>query len=163
MSRSTLTNHSFPPFYACYLLKSVKTPKATACVTIHFSIQAEMTFIPQYLYRQHAKSTASHTVGAYTWALHRVLDVSSCHSQHNGEITAGAFKTIRSRPWVMQMIVHGFPSRLAALQFEWAWQHPHRSRHLRDKAGNSLFPKVNRTMKSNILYGNLCLCIVQRY
>lgn len=39
----------------------------------------------------------------------------------------------------MQMLVHGFPSKLAALQFEWAWQHPDRSRHLRDAqaVGNS--------------------------
>jgi hypothetical protein len=30
--RSTLLNHSFPPFYACYLLKSVQTPTSTAYV-----------------------------------------------------------------------------------------------------------------------------------
>ncbi|KAK0461036.1 uncharacterized protein EV420DRAFT_1267090 [Desarmillaria tabescens] len=34
----------------------------------------------------------------------------------------------------MQMLVHGFPSKLSALQFEWAWQHPHLSRHLEDQA-----------------------------
>jgi structure-specific endonuclease subunit SLX1 len=30
-SRSTLTAHVFPPFYACYLLKSVRTPRSTGC------------------------------------------------------------------------------------------------------------------------------------
>ena len=41
------------------------------------------------------------------------LRVSHLHRrQHNGELTQGARKTQRKRPWVMQMIVHGFPSRL---------------------------------------------------
>ena len=51
--------------------------------------------------------------------------------QHNGEITAGAKKTSRGRPWEMEMIVCGFPSKIAALQFEWSWQKPHITRHLR--------------------------------
>ncbi|KAJ2780320.1 Slx4p interacting protein [Coemansia interrupta] len=38
--------------------------------------------------------------------------------QHNGEISAGAFTT-RSRR----------PCKASALQFEWAWQNPHLSRH----------------------------------
>ncbi|KIL68887.1 hypothetical protein M378DRAFT_29626, partial [Amanita muscaria Koide BX008] len=61
--------------------------------------------------------------------------------QHNGEISGGASGTKHKRPWVMQMTVYGFPSKLAsaALQFEWAWQHPHLSRHLRDKDGKALF------------------------
>ncbi|KAL1922331.1 uncharacterized protein VTP21DRAFT_9870 [Calcarisporiella thermophila] len=49
--------------------------------------------------------------------------------QHNGEIKGGAYKTRKKRPWQMVLIVHGFPTRLAALQFEWVWQNPHRSRH----------------------------------
>ncbi|KAK2467837.1 hypothetical protein APHAL10511_000132 [Amanita phalloides] len=66
--------------------------------------------------------------------------------QHNGEISQGARKTRLKRPWVMHMIVYGFPSRLAALQFEWAWQHPHLARHLRDANGKALFAN-NRKLK----------------
>ncbi|KAI0357682.1 hypothetical protein OH77DRAFT_1494598 [Trametes cingulata] len=102
-TRSSLTDHSFPAFYACYLLKSVRTPKATATY-----------------------------VGSTPSPPRRIR-------QHNGEISQGAWKTKHSRPWVMQMIVHGFPSKLAALQFEWAWQHPHLSRHLRADDGKAMF------------------------
>lgn len=54
--------------------------------------------------------------------------------QHNGETKQGAFFTRLARPWVMDMLVYGFPSKLAALQFEWSWQSPHVSRHMRQVA-----------------------------
>ena len=51
--------------------------------------------------------------------------------QHNGLITSGAKKTCKKRPWEMVLLVYGFPSKVSALQFEWAWQNPHLSRHMR--------------------------------
>lgn len=54
--------------------------------------------------------------------------------QHNGELKMGARKTRKWRPWKMVMCVWGFPNRVAALQFEFAWQHPAICRHLRGAA-----------------------------
>lgn len=56
--------------------------------------------------------------------------------QHNGEIPQGAFRTRLSRPWVMDAFVFGFPSRIAALQFEWSWQNPVITRFLRMPLGD---------------------------
>ncbi|KAJ7647581.1 hypothetical protein FB45DRAFT_893830 [Roridomyces roridus] len=112
-ARSSLVSHSFPRFYACYLLKSIQKPTSSA------------TYI-----------------GSTPNPPRRIR-------QHNGELTQGAHKTKSRRPWVMQMIVYGFPSKLAALQFEWAWQHVNLSRFLRDADGKALLPKSN-TVNTNI-------------
>ncbi|KAL1680464.1 hypothetical protein EV122DRAFT_207669 [Schizophyllum commune] len=113
-SRSSLVAHTYPSFYACYLLKSIQ------------------------------KSTSKATyIGSTPNPPRRI-------SRFAGELTQGAWKTKRGRPWIMQLIVHGFPSKLAALQFEWAWQHPHLSRHLKDGSGQPLAAHRNKGIKNNI-------------
>ncbi|KAL3653200.1 hypothetical protein CASFOL_002881 [Castilleja foliolosa] len=56
--------------------------------------------------------------------------------QHNGEIGCGAWRTKKMRPWEMVLCIYGFPSNTAALQFEWAWQHPFESLAVRKAAAS---------------------------
>jgi structure-specific endonuclease subunit SLX1 len=52
--------------------------------------------------------------------------------QHNGVIPrGGAVRTSVNRPWTMVSIVHGFLTTNQALQFEWAWQNPGKTKFIR--------------------------------
>ncbi len=71
--------------------------------------------------------------------------------QHNGDLTQGARRTSRGRPWEMEMIVYGFPSKIAALQFEWSWQKPHITRHLRVLPHEAERPGVEQAVADTLL------------
>jgi hypothetical protein len=48
------------------------------------------------------------------------------------QLTMGAWRTKSRRPWQMIAVVLGFPTKVAAQQFEWAWQHPADSKTVRE-------------------------------
>ncbi|KAK9333936.1 hypothetical protein V1520DRAFT_331010 [Lipomyces starkeyi] len=82
--------------------------------------------------------------------------------QHNGELLQGAWKTKQSdkRPWDMICIVSGFPSKISALQFEHAWQHPFRSRHI--QPGDRITKNKNQASTLHKHLGNLRLLLSSR-
>ncbi|KAI7905901.1 uncharacterized protein BX663DRAFT_498059 [Cokeromyces recurvatus] len=76
--------------------------------------------------------------------------------QHNGELTQGAYRTKKHRPWQYVMIVYGFPSKKHALQFEWAWQKPLQSRHTKIITDTLSIEKKSLLLK-NTKHSNLML------
>jgi predicted GIY-YIG superfamily endonuclease len=108
---------------------------------------AYTNFYACYLLQSHKEKFEKHCyIGSTPDPIRRIR-------QHNGEIKGGAVKTVKKRPWRMVIAVHGFPNKYAALQFEWAWQHPHLSRHFRDGQIPSNHPSTRKafTLKEKSL------------
>ena len=59
--------------------------------------------------------------------------------QHNGELTGGAKRTARKRPWRVVGYYSGFPDRKTALQFEWRVHHPPNCRKIKSKRGKTIY------------------------
>lgn len=112
-----------------------------------------------YLIKSQQTATSKATyIGFSTQPLHRLR-------QHNGELVSGARRTSKYRPWVHIAIVGGFPNKIVALQFEWQWQHPSKSRILGSdgtkarKTGHKQALAVLGTMLQNKLWQQLNLTV----
>lgn len=117
------------PFAAIYARPTWASEKRSLCrhavMTSSVDSHSVPPFYACYLLRSYA------TASSYRTYIGSTPDPARRKKQHNGLLSQGAHKTKRGRPWETQMLVYGFPSKIAALQFEWAWQKPHLSRHLR--------------------------------
>ncbi|KAK6590937.1 hypothetical protein RS030_111974 [Cryptosporidium xiaoi] len=69
--------------------------------------------------------------------------------QHNGEIKNGAKKTKLGTPWEIGICVGGFPDRISALRFEWAWQHPNICRATREYMNSWKIVKKKKSEEKN--------------
>ena len=72
--------------------------------------------------------------------------------QHNGEISGGARKTIRNRPWEVVMYISGFQYERTAMQYEYMIQHP--PKRLRKKGGGIV--KYMTIMKRLLQQEKIC-------
>lgn len=69
---------------------------------------------------------------------------------HNRTVRGGARKTAwADRTWKLVVVVYGFPSRKAALQFEYAWQHAHSTAFLRSL---TVKPTKSQAGKARLLH-----------
>jgi structure-specific endonuclease subunit SLX1 len=106
-------------------------------------LKAIPAFYGVYLLRSSVRK-ASNYIGSTPHPVRRL-------EQHNGKVKGGAARTSRAslRPWEMVCIVAGFPSNIAALQFEWALQNPHLTRHIDAEKRISLpVTKVKKNAKT---------------
>ena len=72
--------------------------------------------------------------------------------QHNHKGGAVRTRPKTLRPWEMSCIVTGFPSKIAALQFEWAWQNTHLTKRIpaEERITNVPSPKKGKSGRNKI-------------
>lgn len=119
-----------PAFFACYLLRSLR-PRCKATY-IGFTVN------PRRRIRQHNGE----------------VKFRACRTKKRQQFRA--CRTKKKQPWEMVLCVYGFPSKVSALKFEWAWQHPTRSRAVK-KAAACLKSPRGIAKKIEVVYTMLTL------